>query len=87
MNRRRINRKNVAKHLMKYQLDLVGRNFNDTNDNNWENWTITEKEYNKFKIYSIRTLKKVFKFNASKAIITFDWFYNHFGLKIDNKNN
>lgn len=84
MNRRKkINRKNVAKHLMRYQLELVGKQINDTIDSNWEDWTITEKQYDTFKIYSIKTLKKVFKFNTTKAKNTFDWFYRHFGLKVE----
>jgi hypothetical protein len=84
MNRRRkVNRKNVAKHLMRYQLDLVGKQINDTIDNEWEDWTITKKQYDRFRLYSIKTLKKVFKFNTNKAKDTFDWFYRHFGLKLE----
>lgn len=88
MNRRaKINRKNVAKHLMTYQLDLVGKDLDDTLSDDWEQWTLTVEQYEKFRQYSIKTLKKVFKFNTNKAKDTFRWFYRHFGLSIDDKNN
>ena len=84
MNRRaKINRKNVAKHLMRYQLDLVGKDLDDTLEEEWDQWTLTVEQYEKFKAYSIKTLKKVFKFNTNKAKNTFEWFYKHFGLTIN----
>ena len=83
MNRRaKINRKNVATHLMKYQLGLVKKDLNDAFTDNWEDWNITQEQYDEFKSYSIKTLKKIFKFNTNKAKATFDWFYDHFGLQI-----
>jgi hypothetical protein len=81
--RAKINRKNVAKHLMRYQLDLVGKDLNDTLEEEWDQWTLTVEQYEKFKAYSIKTLKKVFKFNTNKAKSTFEWFYKHFGLTIN----
>ena len=87
MNRRaKINRKNIATHLMKYQLSLVGKELDDAFEEDWEDWTITQEQYDEFKRYSINILKKVFKFNTNKANKTFDWFYNHFGLKIRQDN-
>lgn len=83
MNRRaKINRKNVANHLMKYQLSLIDKSLDDAFTDDWEQWTITQEQYDEFRRYAIGTLKKVFKFNTNKAKATFDWFYNHFGLTI-----
>lgn len=87
MNRRaKINRKNIATHLMKYQLSLIGKELDDAFEEDWEDWTITQEQHDEFKSYSIKTLKKIFKFNTNKAKKTFDWFYNHFGLKIRQDN-
>ena len=72
---------------MKYQLDLVGKDLDDAFESDWEQWTLTVEQYEKFRQYSIRTLKKVFKFNTNKAKDTFMWFYRHFGLSIEDKNN
>ena len=68
MNKRaKINRKNIATHLMKYQLSLVGKELDDAFEEDWEDWTITQEQYDEFKRYSINILKKVFKFNTYKA--------------------
>tara|TARA_B110000483_G_scaffold159847_1_gene189628 strand:+ start:753 stop:1043 length:291 start_codon:yes stop_codon:yes gene_type:complete len=85
--RAKINRKNIAKHLMRYQLNLVAKDLDNALDDNWAQWTLTEEQYEQFRQYSIKTLKKVFKFNTNKAKDTFMWFYRHFGLSIDDKNN
>ena len=46
--------------------------------------TITEKQHKLFRSYAIPLLKKVFKFNKSKAENTFDWFLLQYGLNIKN---
>jgi len=86
-HRVRINRGNITRHLIEYQLDMVGKRLVDTlDDDRWYfNWTMTREEHEQFKRYAIRTLKKVFKFNTNKAKETFQWFYEQFGLRIKEK--
>jgi hypothetical protein len=85
--RAEINRANITRHLIEYQLDIVGKRLIDTlDDDKWYfNWTITREEHARFKRYAIRTLKKVYKFNTTKANETFKWFYEQFGLRIKEK--
>ena len=81
-----VNRGNIMRHLIEYQLDMVGKRLVDTlDDDKWYfNWTMTGEQYAEFKQYAIRTMKKVFKFNTNKAKDSFDWFYKQFGLRIKN---
>lgn len=80
----KINRTTISKHLVEYQLKIVGKTLEDTlSDDKWYfNWTLTPKEHEEFKSYAIPLLKKIFKFNKSKAEQTFDWFNLQFGLRI-----
>tara|TARA_R100001463_G_scaffold25360_4_gene60192 strand:+ start:4073 stop:4336 length:264 start_codon:yes stop_codon:yes gene_type:complete len=84
--RAKINRGNITRHLIEYQLDMVGKRLVDTlDDDKWYfNWTLTKEQHSEFYKYAIKTLKKVFKFNTSKANETFKWFYEQFGLRIKN---
>jgi hypothetical protein len=79
-----INRANITRHLIEYQLDMVGKRLEDTlDDDMWYfNWTMTPEQHMEFKHYAIPLLKKVFKFNRAKAESTFAWFNMHFGLRI-----
>lgn len=78
------NRTNIARHLLEYQLNIIGKTTVDTKKNsNWfKEWTITDSDHELFKQYAINALKKVFKFNTSKAKTTFEWWNLQFGLKI-----
>jgi hypothetical protein len=80
----KINRTNIARHLLEYQLNMIGKTTADTKRNsNWFNeWSISQQEYEFFKKYAIPLLKKTFKFNAKKAEATFEWFNLQFGLKL-----
>ena len=80
----KINRSTITSHLIEYQLDMVGKRLADTlDDDEWYfNWTMTKDQSIEFRKYSIRALKKVFKFNTTKANTTFEWFNNQFGLRI-----
>lgn len=80
----KINRLNVADHLVEYQLNMVGKTMADAlKDDMWFfNWTMTTEQYQEFKAYAIPLLKKVFKFNKKKAEETFDFFNLQFGLRI-----
>lgn len=79
----KINRTNVAQHLLEYQLNLTGKTTANTVDvPDWFNtWTITHSDYMLLNFYAIHLLKKVFRFNSYKARETFNWWYMHFGLK------
>ena len=79
-----INRTNVADHLLEYQLAMVDKTIEEARkDDMWYfNWTMTTAQHEEFKKYAVPLLKKVFKFNKSKAEQTFGWFNLQFGLRI-----
>ena len=82
----KINRANITKHLIEYQLDMVGKRLVDTLDDDlwYFNWTMTQEQHEEFKRYAIPLLKKIFKFNKGRAEQTFDWLNLQFGLRIKN---
>ena len=82
----KVNRANITRHLIEYQLDMVGKRLVDTlDDDMWYfNWTMTQEQHEEFKRYAIPLLKKIFKFNKGRAEQTFDWFNLQFGLRIKN---
>jgi hypothetical protein len=52
-------------------------------DDNWYfNITMTLKQHEEFRKYSIKLIKKLFKCNTGRAIATFQWFNLAFGLRI-----
>ena len=80
----KVSRENIGTRLLENLIAIKGKSKVDIlDDDMWRfNWTITNEEYLKFKSESISLLKKVFKFNNSKAISTFEWFYHNFGLRV-----
>ena len=82
----KINRANITKHLIEYQLDMVGKRLVDTLDDDlwYFNWTMNQEQHEEFKRYAIPLFKKIFKFNKGRAEQTFDWFNLQFGLRIKN---
>jgi hypothetical protein len=82
----KINRINITDHLIEYQLQIIGKTISDIeNDEKWySNNTMTQEQHDDFKTYAIPLLKKVFKFNKTKAEDTFSWFDLKFGLRIKN---
>jgi hypothetical protein len=82
----KVNRENIKRHLIEYQLEMVGKTMLDTlYDDQWYfNITMTSEQYEQFKKYSLSLLKKIFKFNNSRAISTFEWFNMAYGLRIKN---
>ena len=82
----KINRLNIADHLIEHQLNMVGKTMADAlKDDMWFfNWTITQEQYEEFEKYAIPLIKKVFKCNTTKAKDTFGWFNLQFGLRIEN---
>jgi len=79
-----VNRENVAEHLVRKQLALIGKTFEEAEQNpNWyKEWEMEEEKFKQFEKESIEVLKKVFKCNTNKARKTFDWFNLMWGLKI-----
>jgi uncharacterized protein YfaT (DUF1175 family) len=81
---KKINRLNIADHLLEYQLEMVGKTIEEAQkDDMWFfNWTMTEEQHLQFKGYAIPLIKKVFKCNKKRAENTFSWFNLQFGLRI-----
>ena len=65
---------------------MIGKTVEDVkSDKEWyTNNTFTQEQHDQFKTYAIPLLKKIFKFNKSKAESTFSWFDLQFGLRINN---
>lgn len=82
----KVNRENAARHLVEYQLAMVGKSMMDTlDDDMWYfNITMTTEQHEEFKKYAIKLIKKIFKCNTARATRTFDWFNLQFGLRIKN---
>jgi hypothetical protein len=83
----KITRDNITKHLVEYQLKMVGKTLLDTlDDDNWYfNITMTQTEYEEFRKYAIKLIRKTFRCNRLRGESTFDWFNLQFGLRIKNK--
>ena len=82
----KITRDNITRHLVEYQLEMVGKSMMDTlDDDKWYfNITMTSEQYAEFEKYAIALIKKTFKCNKSRATKTFQWFILSFGLRIKN---
>jgi hypothetical protein len=82
----KVNRANITRHLIEYQLDMVGKRLVDTlDDDMWYfNWTMNQEQHEEFKRYAIPLIKKIFKCNKGRAESTFGWFDMQFGLRIKN---
>jgi len=83
----KINRENIAEHLVDYQLEMVGKSMQEAHmTREWySKWTMTTEQHEVFKAYALPLIKKVFKCNKSKAENTFDWFDLQFGLRVSDK--
>jgi hypothetical protein len=82
----KINRENIADHLVDYQLGMIGKSTQEAYmTREWySKWTMTQKQHDEFKAYAIPLMKKVFKINKSRAEANFQWFDLEFGLRIKN---
>jgi hypothetical protein len=80
----KVTRENITRHLIEYELAMVGKTMMDTlDDDRWYfNITMTPEQYVEFKKYAIRLIKKVFKCNTGRATDTFQWFNLAFGLRV-----
>lgn len=82
----KINRTNLADHLVDYQLTMVGKTIAEAikTDKWYSLWTMTDEQHDELKAYAIPLIKKVFKCNKKRAEGIFGWFDLQFGLRIDN---
>jgi hypothetical protein len=82
----KINRENIADHLIDYQLGMIDKSTQEAYmTKEWyDKWTMTQEQHDEFKAYALPLLKKVFKCNKSRAEDTFNWFDLEFGLRIKN---
>jgi hypothetical protein len=82
----KINRENIADHLVDYQLGMIGKSTQEAHmTKEWySKWTLTQEQHDQFKTYALPLLKKVFKCSKSKAESIFDFFDLQFGLRIKN---
>jgi hypothetical protein len=80
----KITRLNIGEHLLKKQLEIVNKTFDDAKaDDMWFfNWTITQEQHDQLKEYSIPLIKKIFKCNKTRAESVFGWFDLEFGLRV-----
>jgi hypothetical protein len=80
-----INRMNVSEHLLEFQFNILGKTMADTiTETGWKKeWKLTYKQKALFKSYATGILKKVFRFNTSKARETYEFFDKEFGLSIN----
>ena len=83
----KITRDNITKHIVEYQLKMVGKTLLDTlDDDNWYfNITMTQTEFDEFRKYAVKLIRKTFRCNRLRGESTFDWFNMQFGLRIKNK--
>ena len=83
----KINRENVADHLVDYQLGIIGKSMQEAYmTKEWySKWTMTTEQHEAFKVYALPLIKKVFKCNKARAESTFQWFDLQFGLRISDK--
>jgi hypothetical protein len=84
MDGKKITRENIAEHLVRYQLEMVGKTWEDAeNDSQWYyNFTMTMEQFDEFMAYALPLVKKVYKCNKKKAQSMLDWFNLQFGLRI-----
>tara|TARA_R110000868_G_scaffold14426_4_gene67195 strand:+ start:18288 stop:18542 length:255 start_codon:yes stop_codon:yes gene_type:complete len=82
----KITRENLFKHLLVYQLDLVGKKLIDTlDDDHWHfNFTITREKSEEFKKYALKLIRKTYKCNKGKGEDILITFLKELGLRIKN---
>jgi hypothetical protein len=80
----KINRETIAEHLIRYQLEMVGKTWEDALvDEQWYfNFTMTQQQFDEFLKYALPLVKKVYRCNKAKARNILDWFDLQFGLRV-----
>lgn len=79
-----ITRINVSEHLLEFQFNILGKTMSDTIEETlWKTeWRLNVKQKKLFRSFAMGVLKKVFRFNTSKARETYEFFDKNFGLSI-----
>ena len=79
-----VNRENISRHLIEKELEIAGKTMMDTlDDDMWYfNITMTREQYEEFRKYSIKLIKKTFKCNTKRANDSYEWFIRAFGLRV-----
>ena len=82
----KITRENITRHLIEYQLAMVGKSMMDTlDDDKWYfNITMTREQFEEFKLYAVKLIRKTFKCNKLNGEKRFDSFNLALGLRIKN---
>jgi len=80
----KISRINITRHLVEFELEIVGKTLIDTlSTDNWIfDFTMTRAQLEQFHAYAIPLIKKTFHCNKGKAEETFQWFRENLGLRL-----
>jgi hypothetical protein len=86
MEKVKITRDNINKHLVEYELAMVGKTLMNTFiDDKWYfNITMTREQHMQFKLYAVALIRKTFKCNKVNGEARFDVFNLALGLRIKN---
>jgi len=79
-----VNRTNITSHLIKYELEMIGKTLVDAveNDRWWFEFTMTHNQFDQFRSYALPLIRKTFKCNKAKAEHTFGWYWDNFGVRL-----
>lgn len=82
----KVRRENIGEHLFDHQLQMIGKTRIDIVDNDrWRfNFTMTRAQYMEFHKYAISMMMKTFRCTKRKALGTFEWYWQQFGVRICN---
>lgn len=80
----KVTKDTIAIHLVNEQLAYVNKTWDDVKDDpEWfRNNTLTKKQYNEWKDYSIKVIQDVYKFDYQQASLEFSWFDMGYGLSV-----
>lgn len=80
----KINRENIAIHLIEYELNMVGKTLEEAEKSStwYSDNNMTEEQYEMFKGYAIPLIKKVFRCSKKRAEETFKWFDFMYGIRV-----
>jgi hypothetical protein len=80
----KITKQNLAEHLIQKQLEYVGKTIEDIkSDEKWyNNNTLTKEQYEEWKDYSLKLIKKTIKYRKSIVEREFAMFDLMYGLKV-----
>lgn len=82
----KIKRENIADHLFDKQLYIIGATrMSILDSDNWRfKFPMKREHYSTFRDYSIKLIMKTFRCNKNKAINTFEFYWDMFGVRLKN---